>query len=180
MKFSISSTVAEPSETPQLSTNIIERGPLGEPAQKKVELDEPAPIITTQPITFDNARSTEEVDKEQEKWKDIYRQASKIQVAGEGGLVEQEVDWWQIEPMHDSTGWMTGTAHAEPRLTGDGIKYTPWDAIPIQYQSEDEIMRMVQDHTGTHGIQNHHPLIANIIAQSFEEYPQLQAAYYNS
>ncbi len=174
MKFANSSTTAEPSSS-------IVRGPLGEPAIKKVELTDPTPIITTQPVTFDNARSSEEVDKEQEKWKDIYRQAAKIQVTGEAGLVEQEVDWWQIEPMHDATGWMTGTPHGLSRINLDSIKFTPWDAIPLQYQSEDEIMRMVQDHTGAaHGIKNHHPVIAAIIARSFEEYPELQAAYYNS
>ena len=162
-------------------SHSLVRGPMGEISQKKVEYDEPLATISTQPITFDNARSSEEVDKEKEQWKDIYTQAEKVHVVGEAGLVDQEVDWWQIEPMHDSTGWMTGTPHATSRLVGDGLEFTPWDAIPLQYQSEDEVMRMVQDHTQTaHGIGNHHPTIAGIIGRSFEEYPELQHAYYNS
>ena len=177
--MNFSSTIAEPSDT-SYDTPIV-RGPLGEIAKKIVEKDEPIAINTQQPITFDNARSSEEIDKEQANWKDLYSHSARMQVSGESGLIDQAVDWWQIQPMHENTGWMHGTPHGETRIDLDGIKHTPWDSIPLRFDSEDDIMRFVQENTGAaHGINNHHPMVANIIARSFEEYAQLQRAYYNS
>ena len=167
-------------DLPTPAADIVS-GPLGEPAIKKVEDTEPTATLNTDtPVTFDNARPEEEIEKEQAAWKDVYRQTAQIQIAGESGLVEPYVDWWQIEPMHDSTGWMTSTPHSVSRINLDGISFTPWDSIPLRLQSENDIMRLVKDNTSQHGIRNHHPVIARIIARSLEEYPELQMAYYNS
>ena len=56
----------------------------------------------------------------------------------------------------------------------------PYDQLYNLTWHEDRILKDGLKHTVLDGIRNHHPEIAKVIVQSFDEYPDLQMAYIRS
>ena len=56
----------------------------------------------------------------------------------------------------------------------------PSDQLTPIHRSEDDVLKHILEETQLPGIRNHHPQIAGMVAQSLENFPELQALYYNS
>jgi hypothetical protein len=77
-------------------------------------------------------------------------------------------------------GWSEPQNSGMPTDISHRANILPFDQLHPMTWSEDRILRDVVRHTKVAGIQNHHPEIAKVVLQSFEEHPELQVAYLQS
>jgi hypothetical protein len=77
-------------------------------------------------------------------------------------------------------GWSEPQEYGIPTDISYKANILPFDQLHPLTWSEDRIFKDVIRHTGRVGIRNHHPEIAKVVLQSFEEHPELQVAYMQS
>jgi hypothetical protein len=77
-------------------------------------------------------------------------------------------------------GWSEPQEYGIPTDISYQANILPFDQLHPLTWSEDRILQDVVRHTKKAGIGNHHPEIAKVVLQSFEEHPELQVAYLQS
>jgi hypothetical protein len=77
-------------------------------------------------------------------------------------------------------GWSEPQEYGIPTDISYQANILPFDQLQPLTWSEDRILQDVIRHSRGAGIHNHHPEIAKVILQSFEEHPELHVAYLQS
>ncbi len=99
---------------------------------------------------------------------------SQIKKFQEGELISKNID-------HEHAflrGWATPEIALDRNYQNHLVPFCDYHPVTV---SENQILADVLRHTsGKSGIRTHHPLVAQVILQSFEQHPELYHAYLRS